>query len=146
MSDKIIDLRDIAIQKELEKLRKDPGKLIKWIDNEKCLINTVFGQATAYKPIYSVSHAINKYCMYLISDPVKHKNKNYSTYKFIRHSSEPLRTTFPKLSTEDMYKIADIISEKVPRVLEKSLNNISFRINKNSKYINSLIEYPFLII
>ena len=31
-------------------------------------------------------------------------------------------------------------------IIRKSLNNISFRINKNSKYINSLIEYPFLII
>ena len=31
-------------------------------------------------------------------------------------------------------------------IIRKSLNNISFRINKNSKYVNSLIEYPFLII
>ena len=31
-------------------------------------------------------------------------------------------------------------------VIRRSLNNISFRINKNSKYINSLIEYPLLII
>ena len=36
-------------------------------------------------------------------------------------------------------------SNKKDDIIRRNLENISFRINKNSKYINSLVEYPYLI-
>ena len=36
-------------------------------------------------------------------------------------------------------------SNKKDDIIRRNLENISFRINKNSKYINSLVEYPYLV-
>ena len=65
-------------------------------------------------------------------------NINYTNIKNFSHSH--LNKFSKSLILEIKY------SNRNDEFVRANLKNISFRISKNSKYVNSLIEYPDLII